>query len=135
MFAVTKQAGQCAASVPDMCIVPVPSPSGPVPTPMPFPNLAMPMMGNPATLKVLIAGSPALTKASKISISSGDEAGSLGGVVSGTIDGVAEFVTSSATVKLEGNFAVKLSDMTKQNGGNTVGAVIAPSQTVVMIMS
>lgn len=135
MFAVTKQAGQCVASVPNMCIIPVPSPGGPVPTPMPFPNLAMPIMGNPATLKVMIAGSPELTKSSKISISSGDEAGTLGGVVSGTISGVAELITSSATIKLEGNVALKLSDMTKQNGGNTMGVVVAPSQAVVMIMS
>lgn len=135
MFAVTKQAGQCVASVPDMCIVPVPSPGGPIPTPTPFPNLAMPMMGNPATMKVLIAGSPALTKSSKLSISSGDEAGVLGGVVSGSIDGQAEFITASMTVKLEGNPAVKLSDMTKMNSGNTIGAVVAPSQTIVMIMS
>lgn len=131
MFAVTKQAGQCMG-MPDVCKTPAP-PAPPVP--IPYPNIAMPMMGNPATTKVLICGMPALTKASKISISSGDEAGVAGGVVSGKNMGEAEFVMSSLKVKLEGNFSVRLGDTTKHNGGNAIGAVLAPSQSVVMIMS
>jgi len=131
MFAVTKQSGQCMG-MPDVCKTPVPLAP---PVPIPYPNIAMPMMGNPATMKVLIAGMPALTKASKITISSGDEAGVAGGVVCGKNMGPAEFVMSSLTVKLEGNPAVRLGDMTKHNDGNIVGAVLAPSQAVVMIMS
>jgi hypothetical protein len=131
MFAVTKENGQCMA-MPDVCMTPAP-PSSPVP--MPYPNIAMPMMGNPATTKVMIHGMPALTKASSISISSGDEAGVNGGVSSGTDMGQVEFALSSQKVKLEGNFAVRLSDMTKHNGGNAVGNVLAPSQPVVMVMS
>lgn len=131
MFAVTKQAGQCMA-MPDVCKTP--APPGP-PIPIPYPNIAMPMMGNPATLKVLIAGMPALTKASKIIISNGDQAGVAGGVVSGKMMGAAEFTMGSMTVRLEGNPAVRLSDPTKQNEGNAIGSVLAPSQAVVMIMS
>lgn len=131
MFAVTKQAGQCMA-MPDVCKTP--APPGP-PIPIPYPNIAMPMMGNPATLKVLIAGMPALTKASKITISNGDQAGVAGGVMSGKMMGAAEFVMGSMTVRLEGNPAVRLSDPTKQNEGNAIGSVLAPSQAVVMIMS
>jgi hypothetical protein len=37
-------------------------------------------------------------------------------------------------VKIEGNPGVKLGDVTKQNDGNIVGAVLVPSQAVVMIM-
>lgn len=131
MFAVTKQAGQCMA-MPDVCKTP--APPGP-PIPIPYPNIAMPMMGNPATLKVLIAGMPALTKASKITISSGDLGGVAGGVVSGKMMGAAEFTMGSMTVRLEGNPAVRLSDPTKQNEGNAIGSVLVPSQAVVMIMS
>ena len=130
MFAVTKQNGQCMA-MPDVCKTPVP-PAGPVP--IPYPNIAMPMMGRPCTLKVLISGMPALTKASKIPLSNGNQAGVAGGVVSGKIMGQAEFVSGSQKVKLEGNPAIKLGDPTKQNDGNTVGAVLVPSQAVVMIM-
>ena len=92
------------------------------------------MMGMPCTLKVLISGMPALTKASKIPLSNGNQAGVAGGVVSGKIMGQAEFVSGSLKVKLEGNPAIKLGDPTKQNDGNTVGAVLVPSQAVVMIM-
>jgi len=130
MFAVTKQSGQCLA-MPDVCKTP--APPGP-PIPVPYPNIAMPMMGNPATTKVLICGMPALTKASKITISSGNEAGAAGGVVSGKIAGPAEFIMGSMKVKLEGNPAVRLGDSTKQNDGNAVGAVVAPSQNKVMVM-
>ncbi|MEO7031575.1 MAG: DUF4150 domain-containing protein [Herbaspirillum sp.] len=131
MFAVTKQAGQCFA-FPDVCKTPAP-PAPPVP--IPYPNIAMPMMGNPTTTKVLISGMPALTKASKITLSSGDEAGVAGGVASSKIMGPAEFIMGSMKVKLEGNPAVRLGDPTKQNDGNTVGSVLAPSQAKVMIMS
>lgn len=131
MFAVTKQNGQCMA-MPDVCKTP--APPGP-PIPLPYPNIAMPMLGNPATTKVLICGMPALHKASKITISSGNEAGVAGGVASGENLGPAEFIMGSAKVKLEGNPAVRLGDTTKQNDGNAVGAVLAPSQNVVMIMS
>lgn len=132
MFAVTKESGQCMG-MPDVCLTPVPPPV--TQAPIPYPNIAMPMMGNPATAKVMIHGMPALTKASTISMSSGDEPGVNGGVASGTDMGQMEFTMSSQKVKLEGNFAVRLSDMTKHNGGNAVGNVLAPSQPVVMVMS
>ena len=131
MFAVTKQAGQCMA-MPDVCNTPIP-PAGPVP--LPYPNIAMPMMGNPATTKVMISGMPALTKSSKITMSNGNQAGVNGGVVSGKIMGPAEFIMGSMKVKLEGNPAVRMGDTTKQNDGNAVGAVLVPSQVKVMIMS
>ncbi len=131
MFAVTKQNGQCMA-MPDLCKTPMPP--GP-PVPIPYPNIAMPMMGNPATMKVLICGMPALTKASKMPMSNGDQAGVAGGVVSGKMMGPTEFILGSMVVKLEGNPAVKLGDPTKQNDGNAVGSVLVPSQAVVMIMS
>lgn len=130
MFAVTKQAGQCLA-MPDVCKTP--APPGP-PIPLPYPNIAMPMLGNPATLKVLICGMPALHQSSKITLSSGDEAGMAGGVVSGKVMGPTEFITGSLKVKLEGHPAVRLGDSTRQNDGNAVGAVLAPSQSVVMVM-
>jgi hypothetical protein len=130
-FAVTKENGQCMA-MPDVCQTPAP-PAPPIP--VPYPNIGLPMMGNPTTLKVLICGMPALTKSSKITITNGDQAGAVGGVVSGKIMGPAEFINGSMKVKLEGNPAVRLADPTKQNDGNTVGAVLAPSQAKVMVMS
>lgn len=130
MFAVTKENGQLMA-MPDVCLTPAP-PAPPVP--VPYPNIGMPQMGNPVTTKVLINGMPALTKASKVSPTNGDQAGVNQGAVSGKIMGPAEFIMGSTKVKLEGNPAVFLGNMTKQNDGNAVGSVLAPSQNKVMIM-
>jgi uncharacterized Zn-binding protein involved in type VI secretion len=130
MFATTKEKGQLLA-MPDTCKTP--TPGGPVPTP--YPNTAMPQMGNPATTKVMINGMPALTKASKIQPTNGDQAGSAGGVVSGKIMGPAEFIMGSKKVKLEGNPAVFMGNQTKHNDGNAVGSNLVPSQNKVMIMS
>ena len=130
MFAITKEAGQVMA-MPDVCKVPAP-PAPPIP--MPFPNIGMPPSANPVTTKIMIGGMPALTKASKIQPTQGDEAGVAGGLVSGKIMGPAEFVMASMKVKFEGNPAVFMGNTTKQNDGNAVGADLVPSQSKVMIM-
>lgn len=130
MFAVTLAGGQCMAAA-DVCKVL--TPAGPVPTP--FPNIGMPPMGNSPASKVLVSGMPALTKASKIPISNGDQLGTLGGVVSNKVMGEVEFIVGSAKVKFEGQPAVRLSTPTKHNAGNTVGSVLVPSQTKVVIVS
>ncbi|XAH26279.1 PAAR-like domain-containing protein [Xylophilus sp. GW821-FHT01B05] len=101
--------------------------------PTPFPNIGMPPMGAGTTAKVLVSGMPALTKTSKIPMTNGDQGGAAGGVVWGQI--MVEFVQGSTEVKFEGQFAVRLSDPTKQNKGNAMGAVLAPSQSKVMVMS
>jgi hypothetical protein len=133
MFAVTKMAGQATITAPDMCKTVV----GPSVVPMPYPTLGMPATGMPTTLKVFIAGSPALTKASKITPSNADQPGASGGggVVSSKVMGPIEFIMSSMKVKLEGNPAVRMTDTVKINDGNTIGMEAAPSQTKVMIMS
>ncbi len=131
MFMVTKQNGQCMA-MPDVCQTPAPPLS---PIPVPYPNTAVPMLGNPATEKVLVCGMPALTRSSKIAISNGNQAGCMGGVVSSKIMGKTEFVTGSMTVTLEGSPALRLGDTTKQNDGNAIGSVLMPSQSVVMVLS
>jgi hypothetical protein len=96
--------------------------------------MSMPMMGMPCALKVMVCGMPALTKASKIPLSNGDQPGVIGGVISSKVMGATEFLLGSLKVKIEGNPGVKLGDATKQNDGNIVGAVLVPSQAVVMIM-
>ena len=131
MFAATIEKGQVMA-MPDVCLTPAP-PAPPVP--VPYPNIGMTQMSNPTTKKILINGAPALTKASKIQPTNGDQAGANQGVVSGKIMGPAEFIMGSTKVKLEGNPAVFMGNPTKQNDGNAVGSHIQPSQNKVMIMS
>lgn len=129
MFALTLQGGQILA-MPDVCKVPA-APLPPIPTP--FPNLANPMLASPVTTKVLLAGMPALTVASSIPLSSGDEGGSAGGVVSAVLMGKASFVQGSAKVMLEGKPAVCMGASTLQNLNNASGQVLQAGQTKVMI--
>ena len=131
MFAATIEKGQVFA-MPDVCQTP--APPGP-PVPVPYPNTGMNQMGNPAAKKVIINGAPALTKASKIQPTNGDQAGVNQGVVSGKIMGPTEFIQGSTKVKIEGNPAVFMGNPTKQNDGNAVGSHIQPSQNKVMIMA
>jgi hypothetical protein len=124
--------GDCFA-FPDVCKTP--TPVGPVP--MPYPNLASLAMANPGTcsMKVLIVNKPAATIQTIIMMSSGDEPGAAGGVVSGLIKGPCQFKLGSTVVLIEGNPAVYLGSMIGQNGSANsnmpAGAQISPSQTVV----
>ena len=131
MFAGTKEKGTVAA-FPDVCKTA--SPVGTIP--IPYPNAGQAPTANPAANKVMINGMPALTKASKITPTNGDEAGNSGGggATNSKTLGPAEFTLGSQCVKIEGNPAVKMGDMTTQNDKNAIGAMAAPSQTKLMIM-
>ena len=121
----TKAAGQCDAT-PDTCNTP--SPTGPVP--MVYPNMAMLNQANPSTLstKVKIENQAACMKSTVITMTSGDEAGSAGGVVSGTFKGPAQFKKGSTKVTIEGEPAVFQTCTVGQNGTN--GNAPAGVQTV-----
>ena len=131
--ATTTQGGQCMA-MPDVCKTP--TPAGPVP--IPYPNIAMPMQADVGTCtkKVTIACAPALTLNSQITMTSGDEAGSAGGVVSGKIKGPAKYSQGSMKVMLEGAPAVYMTSPTQHNGSSAnapTGVQIAPSQAKVIV--
>jgi hypothetical protein len=124
--------GGLTQGMPDTCLVPAP-PGPPVPTP--FPNIGMPNVAASVTVKVLVMNAPAITIASTLPTSSGDEAGVGGGVVSGMIKGPVGFKTGSSKVKFEGKSPVLLTGLTAHNGSNPndpVGQVLAPSQVKVI---
>jgi hypothetical protein len=119
--------------VPDVCKVPAP-PAPPIP--LPFPNTGQCPMAVPPTTKVLVSNMPAITTASQIPLSNGDEPGVAGGVVSGMNMGPVAFKLGSVKVKLEGKPAVYLTGMTAHNGSNAnmpAGQSIAPSQVKVIV--
>lgn len=130
MFAVTTNAGQIAADL-DVCLTPTPGGSAPAV----YPNTVSPAQGRPRAQKLLLAGMPALHQNSACAPSSGNESGISGGVVSAAVKGPATFSTGSTKVMVEGSPAVRLNDATTQNGGNTVGQVLQPSQGKVLILS
>ncbi len=132
--ASTNGGGQCFA-FPDVCKTP--TPGGPVP--IPYPNIAMLNQGNSGTFssKVKIVGNKAATQDSEISMSSGDEAGSVGGVISNKIKGPAKFTQGSSKVKIEGKGAAYLGAMVAQNDSSNAnmpaGHQVAPSQVKVIV--
>jgi hypothetical protein len=139
MFGIsTRQAGMCQTTGPlDVCKTPAP-PAPPIPAP--YPNIAMCNQADPSkcTKKVKIMNQPALTKDSQIPMSTGDEAGSAGGVVSGMIKGPCQYKRFSAKVKLEGANAVFQLCNTTHNGTSPnapLGMQAQPSQTKVTVTS
>lgn len=133
MFPISSNMGGQAMGTPDVCNVP-----GSPPVPTPFPNIAMGNMANGGTCssKVLVNNGSAMKLNSEISSTSGDEAGSAGGLVSGMIKGAAKITQGSPKVMIDGVGAGRLTSMTSHNGAspNTVGTILAPSQTRVLCL-
>lgn len=129
----TTGGGNCLAA-PDVCIVPVPPPSSPVPTP--FPNTAMMNQAQKTSMKVKFVNKEVVVENSEIPQSQGDEAGSNGGVTSGSVMGKVTVKLGSQMVKAEGKPVAYLTSLTQHNGANAnapAGAQIAPSQTKVIV--
>lgn len=101
-------------AIPDVCKTP--SPGGPIP--VPYVNLAMDRNLVKGTKKVVIAGNPIAIAKSKISTSSGDEPGTLGGVVSSKFKGKMAWASASHNVKAEGKGVIRFMDVTLHNGNS-----------------
>ena len=125
---ITVTDGICFA-FPDVCLTPAP-PAPPVP--IPYPNIAQLADATGTATNVNAGGKPVVTEASSIPTSTGDEAGSAGGVTSGITKGECKFTTFSQTVKANGKGVVRLGDITTQNKGNAVGTVLGGLPTVLV---
>lgn len=126
-----------AFAFPDVCLTPAP-PAPPVPTP--YPNVAQLSQAAPVSdaggraLKVGPAGDYVLLLGSEVAQSSGDEAGSVGGVKSGMIKGKCTVVQASRSVLYgpQGKGLVRFADRTEQNSGNAQGMVLSAFPTVLV---
>jgi len=128
MFPVaTKEGGMCIA-VPDVCLVP------PVGIPTPFVNIAQCRDAQGTSTRVLASNKEVITEASIIPMSTGNEAGALGGIISGMIKGPCSFKTKSSRVLAEGKGVVVHLAITGQNGmsANAIGVHLVPSQARVL---
>lgn len=101
-----------ATAFPDVCKTPAP-PAPPVP--IPYPNIAMSSDTASGSQDVKMDKNPIMLQGSNFATSTGDEAGSIGGMVSNTIKGKAEFINYSFDVKVEGKCVPRLGDMMVQN--------------------
>ena len=109
--------GGLSTVFPDVCRTP--SPAGPVP--IPYPNIGKAADTTAGPSSVTVDGSMPMVKDAKYALTSGDEAGSAGGVVSGVFAGEAEFSMYSFDVKLEGRNVCRLGDPLLHNKKNAVG--------------
>ena len=112
---VHKDSGGITTAFPDVCKTP--TPGGPVP--IPYPNIAKSSDTASGTQKVKCDGNPVCVSDSNFMVSSGDEAGSLMGVVSNKVKGKAEFVNFSFDVKFEGKNVERALDLMLHNDKNT----------------
>lgn len=133
-FMLNNGGAMAISACPDVCQMA--TPAGPMPTP--YPNVADTSMADPGGLisEVLTAFMPTMNIKTKVTLSNGNQAGTLGGVVSGKIMGEMTFTTSSMKVKVGGKPAVYVTCQTTHNGSppNTMGSVSAPSQTKVRVL-
>lgn len=130
----TKKAGGICFAFPDVCITPAV-----VPVPIPYPNLGQlsdaekVSDGSTGTGKVQVAGHCViLASTSDVPQTTGDEAGSTGGITSGVIKGKVEFTKGSSTVQIHGKAVVRMLDPTKQNNGNAIGIVLGGEPNVLV---
>ena len=122
--------GVAMATAPDVCLTP--SPTGPVP--VPYPNVALSSTLAKGTKRVLVdGGSSAAIDGSEFSQSTGDEAGTAGGVASGANMAAATWLSFSTDVMLEGKPACRLTDKMLMNKGNTVCAAGEQQAAVVSV--
>ncbi len=108
-------------ATPDVCKTP--SPGGPVP--VPYVNAAQSANLAQGSTTVKIEGNPVGIMGSNLSVSSGDEPGTVGGVVSGVNKGKATWGSASFDVKVEGKGAARFLDVIKHNGDSPNAAFIA----------
>jgi Domain of unknown function (DUF4150) len=101
---------------PDVCKTPAP----PAPfVPIPYPNIAKSSDTASGAKNVKCDGNPVCVKDSNFKMSTGDEAGSLMGMISSKIKGKAEFVNSSFDVQIEGKGVPRAMDLMLHNDKNT----------------
>ena len=103
---------------PDVCKTPAP-PAGPIP--IPYPNIGKSSDTSQGPSNVKTDGSMPMVKGAKYSMSTGDEPGSVGGIISGVNKGECEFMMYSFDVKFDGKNVCRLGDPMFHNKKNIMG--------------
>lgn len=117
-----------AMANPDVCMVP------PFAIPTPFPNLGQNAMAVPTYFTIATLGMPELTITAMYAITNGDQAGAMGGVMSGTIMGPGRPLMGSQVCFVAGQPVWRLTDPTMQNLSNAPGVTMAPGQTIKLVL-
>ena len=112
-----KGSGGMSTVFPDVCK----TPAAPSPIPIPYPNIGMASDTSQGPTKVKTDGQMPMVKGAKYSRSSGDEAGTPGGVISGVNMSFCEYLMYSFDVKFEGKNVCRLGDPMWHNKKNIMG--------------
>lgn len=128
MSVVHKASNGVTIAFPDVCKTP--TPAGPIP--IPYPNIAMSTDTDKGTKKVKCDGESTCVQDSNFKMSTGDEAGSAGGVASSKIKGKAEFVNFSFDVKFEGKSVARAFDLMLHNDKNTPPMPVLQAPVIAM---
>jgi hypothetical protein len=101
---------------------------------MPYPNIADLSQAVDFATDVTVGGVNVLVQGSKVPISTGNEAGTGGGVKSGVTKGECEITLGSTTVVWgpSAQGIARFMDPTLQNSGNAVGNLLALNPTVLV---
>lgn len=112
---------------PDVCLTP------PVPLPIPYVNVGQHAVAVSTSTVVMFGGMFAINTGSNLPVTQGDEAGTVGGVISGTVMSTGYFITGSPIVMIQGLPAVRVTSMATGNNSNAVGAVVSPGVPTVLV--
>ena len=112
---VHKGSGGMSIVFPDVCKTP------PGPVPIPYPNLGKSSDTSQGPTTVKTDGQMPMVKGAKYMRSSGDEAGTLGGVMSSVNMNECEFMMYSFDVKFEGKNVCRMGDPLFHNRKNIMG--------------
>jgi hypothetical protein len=112
-----KGSGGMSTVFPDVCK----TPAAPSPLPIPYPNIGQSSDTSQGPSSVKTDGQMPMVKGAQYSRSSGDEAGTLGGVISSVNMSVCEYLLYSFDVKFEGNNVCRLGDQLWHNKKNILG--------------
>ncbi|HKN69241.1 MAG TPA: DUF4150 domain-containing protein [Gemmatimonadaceae bacterium] len=102
---------------PDVCK----TPAAPSPIPIPYPNIGQSADTSSGPTTVKLDGQMPMTKDAKYMRSQGDEAGTLGGVMSSVNMNECEYMMYSFDIKFEGKNVCRLGDPLFHNKKNIMG--------------
>ena len=123
-----------ALAFPNVCLTPVPSAPS---VPIPYPSIADLSSAEDVSENVTVGGKGViLSTQSSVASTSGDEAGTDGGLVSLTNGGACQFPQGSGSVQINGKPVVRMGDPTEQNvgdpGANAFGTVLSGDASVLV---
>ncbi len=98
--------------------------------PVAYPNKAFSRDVKNTASRVFVSGQNMSHSRSYFAKSSGDEAGQYGGIFSLTVGGIAEFITHSPNVSIEGCPAVRAGDLMVSNYRNTLPEALMQEQGI-----